>query len=58
MAKSYLHGWISGFNRTHHIQPTRTEIARVRASLDTHGNKLERNVGRELHALAATLRRD
>jgi hypothetical protein len=54
-AENFLQDWLWNYNRTHNIQPTEVEIARVRRAMDTEGLKLEGKLGMELGAIVKSL---
>lgn len=53
-AENFLRSWLWNFNRTHHIQPTKPELARLLTAMDVHGSQLERRLQSELRAIAQT----
>lgn len=55
MTGAFLHAWLRGYNRTHHIQPSATERAQFRAAI-AHAGSLPTLLRRELGALADSLR--
>ncbi|MEO8351707.1 MAG: HEAT repeat domain-containing protein [Chthoniobacteraceae bacterium] len=54
-AESFLRSWLWTYNRTHQVQPTKPEIARLRLAIATHGSKFERRLGVEFHAITGSL---
>lgn len=54
-AENFLQSWLWNYNRTHNIQPTQAEIARLRRAMDAEGLKLEGRLGMELGAIAKSL---
>lgn len=54
-AENYLRSWLSSYNRTHQLQPTKAEIARARGVIEAHGVKLQGRLGHELRAIVASL---
>jgi HEAT repeat protein len=55
-AENLLESWLSNYNRTHQVQPTKPEIARLRQAVAAEGSKFEGGLGSELRALLQSLR--
>jgi HEAT repeat protein len=54
-AENFLKSWFWTYNRTHHVQPTKPEIARLRQAVAAEGSKFEGRLGTELRALLQSL---
>jgi len=51
-AENFIRSWLSNYNRTPQVQPTKLEATRLRAAIEAHGSKFERRLERELRAVA------
>jgi hypothetical protein len=54
-AEDFLKSWFWNYNRTHHVQPTKPEIARLRQAVAAEGLKFDGGLGTELRALLQSL---
>lgn len=52
MAHDFVRSWLSTYNRTHELRPSREEIVALRRALDAYGPRLSRNIYAELLSLA------
>ena len=55
VAENFLRNWLANYNRTHNIQPTKAEVARIRRAMDAQGLKLEGRLRLEFGALVKSL---
>jgi HEAT repeat protein len=55
IAENFLRSWLWTYNKTHHVQPTKPEVARLRQAVAAEGSKFEGRLGTDLRALLQSL---
>lgn len=54
-AENFLQSWVANYNRTHNVQPTKAEAARLRHAMTAEGPKLDGRLGLELGSIVKSL---